>query len=172
MTTRTNWVDRKFGFGLDNGLFPNIIERLRGTPARIKALVEALPEDLLTQRDGEKWSIKEHIGHLGDLEELHEGRIDDFIAVQDRLRPADMENRKTYEADHNEKGLVELIGDFNKARTIFVGRLESLEEPILESVAMHPRLDEEMRIVDMAHFTAEHDDHHLASITMLIRKYG
>lgn len=165
-------MERKFGFGLENGLLPNIIERLRGTPTRVQARVEDLSDEVLSKRDSEKWSIKEHIGHLGDLEELHEGRIDDFINGNTRLRAADMENRKTYEANHNDKGIDKLIEDFTKARAILVRRLESLEEPILEKISMHPRLEDEMRIVDMAHFTAEHDDHHLASITMLIRKHG
>jgi hypothetical protein len=34
---------------------------------------------------------------------------------------------------------------------------------------VHPRLGTPMRLVDMMFFVAEHDDHHLATITELAR---
>ncbi|WP_186774633.1 hypothetical protein [Chitinophaga pinensis] len=34
--------------------------------------------DLLTLKDDGKWSIKEEIGHLGDMEPLWSGRTDDL----------------------------------------------------------------------------------------------
>ena len=36
---RTPWFERKFDPIADNGLLPGIIERLEGTPARLKAKV-------------------------------------------------------------------------------------------------------------------------------------
>ena len=39
-------------------------------------MVSGLDEDLANLKPGSKWSIKEHIGHLTDLEDLHRGRID------------------------------------------------------------------------------------------------
>jgi hypothetical protein len=37
---------------------------------------------------------------------------------------------------------------------------------------VHPRLQQPMRVVDMAFFVAEHDDHHLARMTQLARMFG
>ena len=37
--------------------------------------------------------------------------------------------------------------------------------------ARHPRLKKEMRVLDLAFFIAEHDDHHLARISELIRRF-
>jgi|GEM_PF-4393916 len=34
--------------------------------------------------------------------------------------------------------------------------------------ALHPRLKTPMRIVDLAYFVAEHDDHHLSRIRELV----
>jgi hypothetical protein len=101
MTLR--WADRTFRFDTPEALFPIIVERLRGTPARIEDKVRGLPPDLLTRRDGDEWSIQEHIGHLLDLDELHTGRLDDFLAGAEVLRAADMTNRKTWEAHHNDR---------------------------------------------------------------------
>jgi hypothetical protein len=39
-----------------------------------------------------------------------------------------------------------------------------LKDDQLLNTALHPRLKIPMRIVDLAYFVAEHDDHHLATI--------
>src|SRR5918996_1905050 len=114
MTIR--WTDRTFRFDLPEALFPVVVERLRGTPARIEDKVRSLPSALLTQRDGDAWSIQEHIGHLLDLDELHTARLDDFLAGAEALRPADMTNRKTWEASHNDRPLAGLLAAFRRDR--------------------------------------------------------
>jgi hypothetical protein len=51
----------------------------------------------------------------------------------------------------------------------FVARFEELTAEEAARSAIHPRLKKPMRVIDLAHFTAEHDDHHLANITYLAR---
>ncbi|HYE12880.1 MAG TPA: hypothetical protein VD968_00375, partial [Pyrinomonadaceae bacterium] len=109
---RTKWVERKFEFNLPVGVFPCVLERLRGTPARLEEMVRAVPAELLTARAGEAWTIQEQVGHLLDLDELHEGRLEDYAARLETLRPADMTNRKTYEADHNSAPVERLLAEF------------------------------------------------------------
>jgi uncharacterized damage-inducible protein DinB len=167
-----HWTDRRFSFDLPEALFPIVVERLRGTPARIEDKVRALPPDLLTRRDGDAWSIQEHIGHLLDLDDLHTGRLDDFLAGAAVLRAADMANRKTWEARHNERPLDDLLRAFRRERERFVARLDAWDERLLSSTALHPRLQQPMRVIDMAYFTAEHDDHHLTRMTELAKKLG
>ena len=168
---RTKWFERGFDFSLPVGVFPSVVERLRGTPARLEELVRAIPAQTLTARRGEAWSIQEHVGHLIDLDELHEGRLEDYARRLDTLRPADMSNRKTYEAGHNSAALEDLLARFRAARESFVRRLEALSEAAVAASALHPRLGKQMRVIDMALFVAEHDDHHLATITELGRNF-
>jgi hypothetical protein len=169
---RAKWTDRKFTFDFPEGWMYNIIERLRGTEIRIIYMINNLPEQDCEFKPDNGWSIKEHIGHLIDLEDLHEGRIDDFLARKDVLRAADMSNKKTYEADHNSRKVEELISDFFVKRKRFVDRLLALDDETLKFKAMHPRLQTLMRPVDVAFFTAEHDDHHLADMREVLRKLG
>src|SRR6185295_687549 len=122
------WTDRKFDLSLPESLFPVVVERLRGTPARIEDKVRSLPLEILTRRDDDSWSIQEHIGHLLDLDELHTGRLDDFLAGAEVLRPADMTNRKTHEAGHNERPVADLLWDFRRERERFVARLDAWDE--------------------------------------------
>ena len=167
---RLKWVERKFHFDLPVGVFPSIVERLRGTPARLEELVRSFPAELLTERPEGAWSVKEQVGHLLDLDELHEGRLDDYDTGAATLRPADVENRKTHEAGHNSRPVEDLLAEFRAARTRFVEKLEAMDEVALARTALHPRLQQPMRVVDLAFFVAEHDDHHLVSVTELRRK--
>src|SRR5215207_4966424 len=162
---KLRWTDRHFHFDLPEALFPVVVERLRGTPARIEDKVRHLSPAVLTRRDGDAWSIQEHIGHLLDLDELHTGRLDDYLANAEVLRPADMENRKTWQADHNLRATEYLVQQFRRERESFVERLETWDPGRIGQSALHPRLNQPMRVIDMAFFVAEHDDHHLAKMT-------
>ena len=161
---RTSWVERKFNFDFPTGLFPAVLERLRGTSARLKEMTSSLSEEEAERKPSDKWSIKEQIGHLGDLESLHESRIDDFLTHKESLRSWDKTNAETHNANHNHSTIRELIDRFSARRSVFVSRLGQLDDATHEVKSLHPRLQVMMRPVDMAYFTAEHDDHHLASI--------
>ncbi len=167
---RTLWFEREFRFDLPPGAFPSVLERLRGTPARLEEKLRVVPGDLRIARKEDKWSIQEHAGHLLDLEELHEARIDDYLAGKEALRGADLKNTKTNTANHNAADTELLLQKFRKARFRFVERLGEVKD--VTQSAIHPRLNKPMRIIDMAVFVAEHDDHHLATISELMEKAG
>jgi uncharacterized damage-inducible protein DinB len=172
MIDSIKWFDRQFSFDLPVWIYPNIVERVRGTPARAEDLVRVLPREVLFRRDGDKWSIQEHVGHLLDLEPLGMRRLDDFSAGREALSPADLENRKTWEANHNAPAIAEILAALRSARSEFVQRLESFDEAFILHTAIHPRLKKPICVLDLAFFIAEHDDHHLAQITALIRKFA
>ena len=166
---RTKWVDRKFTFDFPEGWIFDILERLRGTPVRIKEMMTGISDEHASLHHNGKWSIKENIGHLYDLEALHEGRLDDFIAGKEILRAADMSNALTNESHHNDRSVDTLLQMFTISRQDFIAKLESLNDETQLRRAMHPRLKVKMRPIDVAYFTAEHDDHHLASIREIRR---
>ena len=172
MLERTEWFKRQFSFELPLGMYPNVVERLRGTPARLEDLTRGLLREVLTRRDGDKWSIQEHAGHLLDLEELWLKRLDDFEASAERLAPADLKNRKTHEANHNADTIENILTAFRKSRTELVRRLESYDDGFAQRTALHPRLNQKIRAIDHVFFVAEHDDHHLARISEIKRLLG
>jgi uncharacterized damage-inducible protein DinB len=131
-----------------------------------------VPREILTRRDGDKWSIQEHVGHLLDLEPLGMRRLDEFSAGREILSPADLENRKTWEADYNARAITEILTSFRSARSEFVQRLESFDDNFIQRTSLHPRLQKPIRVLDLAFFIAEHDDHHLAKISALIRNFA
>jgi uncharacterized damage-inducible protein DinB len=161
------WFDRRFELGLPLAAFPPVLDRLCSMPDRLEAAVAGLRPDAARARTTDAWSIQENIGHLLDLEELWERRLDDFDAGATVLHPADLENRKTHEADHNSRELADLLRDFRVARTRIASRLEAMSSSDLMRVGLHPRLQQPMSVVDLAFFVAEHDDHHLGTINAL-----
>lgn len=164
---KTEWFNRTFPRLEDNGLLPSIIERLSGTPARLDEMTSQLTSDLSIGKVDGKWSIKEHIGHLSDLEPLWYGRLEDILAGAPELRITDLTNQRTTTANHNATEIKALLQHFRQLRQSFVDRLTNLKDDQLTNVALHPRLKTPMRIIDLAYFVAEHDDHHLASIREL-----
>ncbi len=171
MSDRLKWLDRVFDMAVPVGLLPNMIERLRGTPARLEELVQGVPTEIrLATADG--WSIQENVGHLLDLEPLWAGRFDDLLAGAEVLQPADLTNARTEQAKHNTAVLNDLLARFRELRMTMVLRFEALNDEQQLLHARHPRLDQPMRPVDLALFVAEHDDHHLANIRQAIRAGG
>lgn len=166
---RVPWVQRTFRFDYPASKWPELLERWRGAPARLEERVRGLPERILTQRDGRGWSIQENVGHLLDLEHLPGERIEQILRGEAQLVAADMKNRRTIEADHNRADINELLAAFRAARMKTVARCELLDESDWARSALHPRLGQPMRIVDILFFDSEHDDYHLARIGELIR---
>ena len=145
------------------------MERLRGTPVRIAALIEGLPDARLTAQPGGAWSVKEHIGHLDDLDALDKTRLEEFVRGEQMLSAADMTNRRTHEAGYNRLPADHLLKQFRLHRGELVDRLETLAPLDVERTALHPRLKTSMRLVDWLYFVAEHDDHHVARIREVLR---
>jgi uncharacterized damage-inducible protein DinB len=162
------WINRNFEFVLPVELFPNVLERLRGTPSRLEEKLSGVPREILTRRPDGKWSVQEQVGHLGDVEELWRGRLDDYEAGLTELRPADITNRVTSHKDHNADDLARLLLVFRGERAQLTAGFERFGVERAGLVAHHPRLNRPMRVIDLGHFIAEHDDHHLASIHRLL----
>ena len=172
MATRILWTQRRFDFDFPVALYPELMERLRGTPARVEDRIQSFPADILTRRHGETWSIQENAGHLVDTEALFMGRLDDYDAGLATLRAADMTNRNTFDARHNDQSLVSIFLAFRRERSAIIACLERLAPDQFARTALHPRLNVPMRLVDMMLFHAEHDDYHLARMTELASHFG
>ncbi len=168
---REKWTDRVFNFDIPAARMPCLLERLRGTAVRIEEQLRGVSAEHLHRRLGQTWSPQENIGHLLDIEALHLGRLDDFDAGLSQLRAADMSNQRTWDANHNATPLECLLERFRMERVQLVGRLEAWSPERLDTSAVHPRLAVPMRVVDLAYFTAEHDDYHLARVQELLTAF-
>jgi uncharacterized damage-inducible protein DinB len=166
---QVKWFDRKFDFSAEQNILPAVVARLSGTTARLEEKLRTIDPTVLSVRINNTWTIKENIGHLSDLEPLWQGRLEDILNDEVELRPTDLQNRKTTEANHDAKSVEVLLSEFKQLREKTVDRLKSLTEEQAFRSALHPRLKTPMRTMDLFLFVAEHDDHHLARIDELGR---
>jgi len=166
------WFNRKFDFNSNQNIFPSIIERLAGTPARLEEKFRFIPPAIHSIRVDGTWTIKENVGHLTDLEPLWQGRLDDILNGKTEMRATDLQNTKTSEANHDAVPIEELLANFRQIRKKTIDMLQQLNEEQIFKSALHPRLKTPMRTMDLFLFVAEHDDHHLARITELTKLLG
>jgi uncharacterized damage-inducible protein DinB len=170
MSEMKKWFERKFEFTFPAELYPNLLMRLRGTPARMEELMGNCSRDVLVRKVDGKWSAQEHAGHLLDLEPLWLARVQDFGGAGGELTAADLTNRKTHEANHNARGIEEILREFRGERAKLVRAVDEKDAVGMGRTLLHPRLKTPMRLVDHLFFVAEHDDHHLATTWGMVRE--
>lgn len=166
------WTSRRFAFDHPVERLPVFLDRIRGAPDRIEAKLRGVPHSTLAARRAGTWSILENIGHLADLESLHLRRLEELAAGATALSAADLDNRATWDANHNEQTLAAVLARLRSGRQHLLSRLETWDPTQLGFAAFHPRLKMPMRVVDVAFFAAEHDDYHIARIAELLKLAG
>lgn len=171
MMDRIKWFEREFPPLKENGRLPSILERLAGTPVLLRSKAKGAGRGLLSFLADGEWTVKKEIGHLADLEPLWMARVEDFVERREILEAADLTNRKTFETDHDSASLDSLLSNFEDQRSALLRRIYSLDDDVFDVSITHPRLGTPMRLVDLAFFVAEHDDHHLARITSITQQY-
>ena len=167
MSHKENWLEKQFDFDFPASKYVEFLQFLRETPEKLEELVKSLPNEVLTYRDEDSWSIQENAGHFLTVESLFLGRLDDYESNAPVLRPARFKNNPTDKANFNEKDLQWILDQFRDQRGIYVNRLEALSPEAFEKSILHPRLNKPMRLCDMLSFHAAHDQHHLTRIVEL-----
>jgi len=162
MIPQTAWTERKFEFNLPVGVFPVIVERLKGTPIRLQAMLRDSTNETLDQKPGDKWSVLEQVNHLCNCEEIWLGRVNDILARKEIFE------RRTLNTELQSEDIEVLLRNFSVARSKLISLVENMDEPTASLTINHPRLQKPIRLMDSLFSTAEHDDHHLAKIRELL----
>lgn len=166
------WIERSFSFDFPVERYPEMIERLRGAPARVDEYFNSAPAEILAKQDDGHWSIQENAGHLFDLDALTIERIDQYVAGVPVLHAADITNKATIAANHNSVPATTISQLFRQRRLQVVKTLDGFEAEMFARSAVHPRLNLPMRLVDFVFFQAEHDDYHFTRMNELLKLFG
>jgi hypothetical protein len=158
------WFERDLVFGKPKEMLPFYLERLSGTAARLEEKVKDIPDGILSRRLNNKWSVKENIGHLAEVDEVANKRIGEMISGISPMSPAVFEPKQ----DYNSKCVLDVVNHFRKSRLANLSLYKSLSDSDLAKASLHPRLKVSMTAVDLAWFDAEHDDHHLVKINEIL----
>lgn len=161
---KLEWFQRQFTFGLPAAMLPFFLERLDGTIARIEKKVSGLSDALLSDKLNGKWSVKENIAHLAEVDAIALKRIEEMINGISPMSPAVVQPGR----DYNILPIHEVLKFFNENRKKNLLKYNALTIDSLKMSSLHPRLRVQMTPVDLAWFDAEHDDHHLVRINEII----
>lgn len=162
--TKTAWFDRKFSFGFEAGMLPFFLERLNGSIARLQQKTHGVPDAVLSTMLEGKWSIKQNIGHLAEVDEIANQRLAQIVAGVSPMAPAVVQPGR----DYNAMPLEDLLEYFRTSRTKNLGNFAAIREEDFTKTSIHPRLQLPLSVVDVAYFDAEHDDHHIVRINELL----
>ena|SRR5579871_1402929 len=157
------WFERNLKFGHPPEMLPFFLERLNGTVVRIREKVKGIDEKILSTKYNSKWSIKENIGHLAEVDEIGNRRLDEMVSGVAVMSPAVFEPK-----DYGVWQIEKVLSFFNQTRQSNIQKYKSLAIEHLLKSSVHPRLKVSMTPVDLAWFDAEHDDHHLVKINEII----
>ena len=169
---RPSWAQRKFTFGHPPWMLTDFIERLRGVLPRLDVLVVGLDNDRAHRQVDGKWSIAQNIGHLSDVEELWQERLEDLRAGRKTYAPAVGARFQELARRHQDRPVSETLKEFGDRRSRLIEALADASPELQRAAAFHERLQVSMRLVDCAQFYAEHDDHHLIRIRRLRSMVG
>jgi uncharacterized damage-inducible protein DinB len=161
---KLQWTQRQFNFDLPTGMLPFYLERLEGTITRLENKIKNLPEEILSKRLDDKWSVKQNIAHLAEVDEISLTRINEILSGVSPISSAVFEPRKDYNSQAKETVLQYFIDNRRKA----INRFTSLTDSELQKKSMHPRLKIPITPLGLAWFHAEHDDHHIVRINEII----
>lgn len=161
---KLEWFERKFDFPVPQRMLPFYLERLQGTITRIEQKVLGASNDVLSNKLDGKWSIKQNIAHLAEVDEIANKRIDEMLNGVSPMSPAVFEPK----FDYNAQSIEEVIRFFRENRKKNLQKYSSIRESDLSKSSLHPRLKVELTPVDLAFFDAEHDDHHLVRVNEIL----
>jgi hypothetical protein len=161
------WFERNLRFGHPAVMLPYFLERLAGTALRMEAKVRGVSDEILSNKLGGKWSVKQNIGHLAEVDLIANKRIDEMINGVPTLSPAVFEPK-----DYNPWPIQRVLDLFIKSRNENIKKYDSLSAEELRKSSIHPRLKVQMTPIDLAWFDAEHDDHHLVRISDILHALG
>jgi uncharacterized damage-inducible protein DinB len=153
-------------------MLADFVERLRGVVPRVEYLVVGLSEDVARRQHEGRWSIAQNAGHLADVEDLWQERLEDLRQGRPKYTPADPNRFRAMAERHQHRPLSKTIRELASKRGALVAALSSASPELQMASAFHERLKCTMRLVDCAQFYAEHDDHHLMRIRALIAVIG
>src|SRR5688572_8500939 len=164
---RPPWAQRKFSFVHPPWMLADFVERLRGALPRLDALLVGLDVSRAQLQLEGKLSIAQNIGHLSDVEELWQERLEDLKKGRMTYNSAVAARFQELAKRHQERPVAETLREFNSRRSQLVEALAEASPELQAFAAFHERLQVPMRLVDCAQFYAEHDDHHLIRIRRL-----
>ena len=140
---------------------------LRSTPARLRAVIEGHPADLIARPPGPgKWSIREIIAHLADAEVVFAYRVRIMIATPGAVIHAFDQNQWAVGMHYDRIDPVSAVDRFEVLRRGNLELVERLPDPEA-AYGLHEERGHESAALFIRLY-AGHDRNHLAQIDAIL----
>lgn len=143
----------------------------RTLPERLSALVDAAPERRLSERPAEdRWSVKEQLEHLIDVDRLMAQRIDAILTETGPVianRDDEAENRKVFASAARSTPIGKMLQRLAEGRAELVARFESATETDLQRQGRHERFGP-ITVYQIVRHLIWHDHRHYEAIRRLL----
>jgi uncharacterized damage-inducible protein DinB len=169
---RPPWAQRSFSFVHPPWMLADFVERLRGLVPRLDLLLADVNEEHAHRQVDGKWSIAQNVGHLSDVEELWQERLEDLRQGKKVYTPAVAARFQELALRHQKQDVQNVLAELATRRARLVEVMSKAPPELQTASAFHERLKVSMRLVDCAQFYAEHDDHHCLRIRAIRSTLG
>jgi len=142
-------------------MIENQVNALLDNILTLKNLISNISEDKAELKPDQKWSIKEHVGHLLTIESLWIARLDDFAMGKATLRPWNGTNADTDAGEFNKQRLPKIFEDFESIRSAHVKMIEFYLPKQDELSSFHEGKQKKMTLRDHIEVMANHDRQHI-----------
>jgi len=137
-----------------------LLDHLATNFQNTKAFIRSLPVEKLTYRYAEnKWSIKELIIHMIDMERIYAYRMLRFARNDQTILPGFNDEQYVLYSDANKREISDLLNEFEAVRYSTIALLNGLtDEALLRSGIMN---NNPVSVRALAYHIAGHELHHI-----------
>src|SRR5688572_31113549 len=108
---RPKWAQRRFAFVHPLWMLADFTERLRGLVPRLEELLRGVDDDVAHRQLDGTWSIAQNAGHLADVEELWQERLEDLRQRRAIYTPADPARFQAAAQRHVGRALLTIVNE-------------------------------------------------------------
>ena len=147
----------------------NYYLQIENTPSTLIRMVDAIRPDLYDKSlEGDRFTLKEVIAHLADLELTWLDRITTAIEYPGRAVEDFDEDRRSIEHKYSEKDIHHELEVFDNRRRDTVDYLLRLAEDDWTNTIIHPTKGE-LSVLEIVQFITGHDLYHLHQVSEYLK---
>ncbi|HTJ50425.1 MAG TPA: DinB family protein [Cyclobacteriaceae bacterium] len=142
----------------------DLIEAFKYSGDLTQALISSLPEDMGQYRYEEgKWSIKEVVCHVMDVERIFAYRALRFARNDNTALPGFEENDYAPEANAHERSFIRLAEETARLRLATIDLFESFTPAMMKRTGMANKT--ELSVLNLGYIISGHESHHRKILT-------
>jgi hypothetical protein len=145
-----------------------VLNRLRTQLAGLPALLETVPRDAFDRRVGEKWSVTEHVAHLGRYHEVFIERVHRMLTEQEPTFEAYRAEDDPEWADWHGRSFEDAMLRLHAARDALLSILQDVPSEQWARTARHAHYGV-LTLRGWVELFLAHEGHHLYVITRRAR---